>query len=328
MQRYLGPAPVGIDAYYAWRLRGGRGEGITFVDIEQGWLLGHEDLPRAQFQNGRLVEASVNHGTAVLGEIVAVDNGRGMTGIASRARFGVVSALRPGNEDDLFSVADAISVATQRLQAGDIILIEQHAKGPGDESGCNCNCGQYRFVPMEYWPAEFDAIKAATAKGIVVVEAGANGGQDLDDPIYVGAFDRNLRDSGAIMVGASNPSDQSAACFSSYGQRLDVHAWGAQVASTGYGDLDPSQQDPRRRYTKVFGGTSSASPIVTGAIAIIQGVRKANGLRPLTPREMRELLTSTGSPASGRKQIGPLPDLRKALAATLGPRLSSAALAR
>ena len=39
-------APRGIDARYAWGFSGGDGAGASFVDMEQGWNLSHEDLVR------------------------------------------------------------------------------------------------------------------------------------------------------------------------------------------------------------------------------------------------------------------------------------------
>lgn len=43
-QGYLDAAPYGINAPFAWGVQGGNGNGITFVDMEYGWLLNHEDL--------------------------------------------------------------------------------------------------------------------------------------------------------------------------------------------------------------------------------------------------------------------------------------------
>ncbi|EJR11775.1 hypothetical protein IIA_05882 [Bacillus cereus VD014] len=43
-QGYLEEAPLGINAPYAWGIKGGDGQGATFVDLEEGWLLNHEDL--------------------------------------------------------------------------------------------------------------------------------------------------------------------------------------------------------------------------------------------------------------------------------------------
>jgi hypothetical protein len=82
--------------------------------------------------------------------------------------------------------------------------------------------------------------------------------------------------------------------------------------------MDPAQSDPNRKYTKQFSGTSSASPIVTGAVLVVQGIRRANALALLSPTEMRNLLASTGTPSTGSKRIGPLPDLHKAIDSMLG----------
>ncbi len=46
-QRYLEPAPDGIDAWAAWTYPGGRGEGVTIIDIEYDWRDTHEDLENA-----------------------------------------------------------------------------------------------------------------------------------------------------------------------------------------------------------------------------------------------------------------------------------------
>lgn len=53
-QGYLGPAPRGIDAQYAWTFPGGRGQGIRVIDLESSWYLQHEDLPPAFYRNGSI----------------------------------------------------------------------------------------------------------------------------------------------------------------------------------------------------------------------------------------------------------------------------------
>lgn len=45
-QGYLTGNGVGIDAIYAWGFPGGNGAGTTFIDVERGWKLTHEDLVR------------------------------------------------------------------------------------------------------------------------------------------------------------------------------------------------------------------------------------------------------------------------------------------
>lgn len=92
---------------------------------------------------------------------------------------------------------------------------------------------------------------------------------------------------------------------------------GGNVVTTAYGDLFNPTGDPRQFYTSTFSGTSSATPIVTGAIIAIQGARKACGLAPLSPKDMRKALIDTGTPQGpGFGNIGPLPRILPALKAT------------
>lgn len=335
-QTYLNPAPNGIDAQAAWNTQGGSGSGIRIVDIEVGWALNHEDLPRPFFIDGNWTDDDdgVNHGTAVLGELVARNDGQGITGIAYQSRYGVVSVVRLSlpefePEPHYACVADSINIAASQLGAGDIILIEQHAPWafpPGNTAfACQCNCEQFQYLPVEYWQAEYDAIRNATSRGVIVVEAAGNGSQDLDNSMFNNRFNRSVRDSGAIMVGAGrvrktvvNNNDVltavlDAACFTNYGGRVDVQAWGENVWTLGYGEIKIDGDDKRQWYTRSFGGTSSASPIVAGAIACIQGARVASGNTPLAFLDMRNLLVSTGTPQTGSKHIGPQPNLAAAL---------------
>ncbi|MBV9952496.1 MAG: hypothetical protein JO291_11135 [Acidimicrobiia bacterium] len=75
-QVYRGPASPGIDAAGAVHTPGGWGSDVTVLDIEYSWHDTHEDLDAAQghlIPNGAPVDpfADDNHGTAVLGELVA-----------------------------------------------------------------------------------------------------------------------------------------------------------------------------------------------------------------------------------------------------------------
>jgi hypothetical protein len=180
------------------------------------------------------------------------------------------------------------------------------------------------LLPIEFEPDVFNAIRTATQRGIVVVEPAANGFENLDDPIYNGAFNRSKRDSGAIIVGAGLPPagiygpgpDRERVEESNYGSRVDVQGWGRFVTTCGYGDLR-QEQGENNWYTTLFGGTSSASAMVAGAAAVLQSIVKERGLPPLTPARLRQLLVSTGTPQTGNlnQQIGPRPNLRAAIEA-------------
>lgn len=338
-QLYLGPAPDGIDALFAWTLEGGQGDSVEIIDIETAWRFTHEDLIENQ---GGLVGGTViddlrrrNHGTAVIGVFGGDDNGLGVKGIAPNANTRAISHA------DL-DVGPAIMKAANLLSPGDIILVEAHAPGPRfnftiqkDPLG---NDTQNGFVAMQYFPQVFQAITFATVvRGVIVVEAAGNGSEDLDDPLYSlpqpqqgipaqTPFDRTQVDNGSIMVGAGAPPpgthgrdngpDRSRLPFSNFGACIDAQGWGAEVTTCGFGDIQgggPDDED--RSYTDQFNGTSSAAPIVAGALACIQGVLKAAGKPLLTPITARQMLRTFGSaqqdapsfPATQR--IGNRPDL-------------------
>jgi hypothetical protein len=330
-QIYLDAPPSGVDARWAWTQAGGRGRDIRIIDIEGAWRFTHEDLMQSQ---GGVVGGTQqvgvdwrNHGTAVLGEYSGDINTVGVVGISSEA---IASAVAHGN----IGSAGAINQAAARLRAGDIMLLEMHRPGPrfafaqrNDQRG---------YIAVEWWPDDFAAILNATSRGIIVVEAAGNGAENLDDVLYQtpgpgfpagwrNSFRRTNRDSGAIVVGAGAPPpnthgrnhgpDRSRLDFSNWGALVDAQGWGREVTTCGYGDLQGGSNEDLW-YTDTFSGTSSASPIVSGAIACIQGMAKARGRAVLTPAQVRNCLRSTGSPqqdAPGRpatQRIGTRPDIR------------------
>jgi hypothetical protein len=333
-QGYLDAAPGGIDARYAWTLSGGGGDGVRIIDLEWSWRFSHEDLTQNQGGVvGGTSSGSADHGTAVIGAISGDRNSMGVTGICPDANISAVAFSMPS--------AAAIRLAADRLSPGDIILLEIHRAGP--RFNFQSRPDQRGYVAIEWWPDDFDAIRYAISRGVIVVEAAGNGAENLDDPIYntpasgfprnwTNPFNRANRDSGAIVVGAGAPPsgthgndwgpDRSRLDFSNYGALIDAQGWGREVTSCGYGDLQGGPNEDFW-YTDRFSGTSSASPIVVGALTCVQGVLRANGRIPLSPARARELLRATGSPqqdAPGRpatQRIGNRPNLRQLIARAL-----------
>lgn len=334
LQGYLDPAPGGLDARYAWTHTGGRGGGVQIIDIEGDWQLTHECLRAQQIKlhYGLTDPAWRDHGTAVLGEIAATDDNIGVIGISHDSRVGTVSIFDP--DTGASGTARAIDEAANELDSGDILLIELHR--PGSRYGFKVMQDQEGYIPVEWWPDDFIAIRKAVSRGIIVVSAAGNGAENLDDALYdkpltffnsswKNPFRRNLWDSGSILVGAGAPPrgqdpDRSRLSFSNYGSSVDAQGWGDAVVSCGYGNF---QDDPNedRRYTASFSGTSSAAPMIVGTLACLQGIRRAAGQSPLTPSQARTLLRACGSPqqdAPGRpatQRIGFRPDLKALIAA-------------
>src|SRR5262249_7254886 len=154
----------------------------------------------------------------------------GVTGISWGADIG----LAPANTANRgYNPANAILLAVANGEPGDVILIEQQTGVcglPGPCNGPGGNCG-----PLEWVSSVFAAIQTAVANGFVVVEAAGNGAVNLDQPACGDIFNRNVRDSGAIIVGAGFPPgsglDRQREPFSTYGSRVNLQGWGSDVAT-------------------------------------------------------------------------------------------------
>jgi hypothetical protein len=315
MQGYLRPAPQGTGADFSLADPRTRGAGITIADLEYYWTADHEDLqldPVATHIGGDAWPQYTNfadeHGTAVFGEMVAKDNGYGVTGgVPDATMRGMSPTRRNANGSTSYVPGPALVYLAQFLNPGDVVLIEQQTVGPN---------GGTAYVPLEWTQSAFDAMRMITDLGAIVVETGANGSQNLDAPEMQGRFDRNVRDSGAIIVGAASPTTRAALNFSSYGTRMDLQGWGQGITTTGlngnlFGGTSPANLT--RRYTSSMNGTSGAGPIVTNAVVAVQSYLKATGRPLLTSAQMIELLRATGTPQTGTRLVGPLPNIEAAL---------------
>jgi hypothetical protein len=342
-QQYLERGPKGVGVRSAWRHARGDGTGVRFVDVEQGWRLDHEDLPkRPHLPLHGESRYFMRHGTSVLGVVLAVDNSVGMVGIAPGVRAELVSEwyrlhLPPGSPRParlVHSPAGAVLRAASLLEPGSVLLIESQLGTSLD--------GIYYGRPLECDEQALEAIRLATQLDIVVVEAAGNtadaqdgkqGFGDLDAADTWATLSRDDPDSGAILVAASKWHATSGRSLdgyhlrtsdSNYGTRVDCFAWGDGVVSLAMPE-DPAEEGGAlpAGYRDDFGGTSSAAAIIAGVAALVQGLLRAKRKPPLRPKEMRALLSDpelgtralTAPPEEvGSKQdlhLGVMPDLAK-----------------
>ncbi len=307
-QSYHGPNP-GLNMTHAWTL-GARGQGIQIADCEYGYIIGTEDLCNVIDEPGQTVDPTVasygwdNHGTAVLGEMVSLDNAYGCTGLVpdATALFFSEWTVEEGSRR-----VTAIANAIASVECGDVVLLEMQTVNFGSNYG-----------PAELDPAVWTVVRNGTDAGVIVVGAAGNGDQDLDSATY--ATYRGWGDSGAIIVGAgSADTSHDKLSFSTYGSRVNVQAWGDwSVFTLGYGDYATYGGDDRQQYTAGFSGTSSASPMVTACVASLQSLSEATYGCRMGPRSMRQLLMDNGIAQGSGGHIGPLPDMAAASSALLG----------
>jgi serine protease len=305
-QGHLDPAPLGIDARAAHARPGGDGAGQSVVCLDWGWNLRHEALAahRPRLVSG-VNHSRFHHGTAALGVLAARGAGP-CVGVAPGVAS--VRCVSPWREGGGYSTAEAIADAVAVMAFGDVLLVNAQTH----------HRGRLR-VPVEVLPPVFEAIVAATAAGVLVVEAAGNGGADLDAVTdergarFLRRGDDGFRDSGALLVAAATPeaphARMGASCF---GSRVDCFAWGARVFT-----LHTDAAGRESGYAE-FGGTSSAAPIVAGAALAVQGLAEAALGRRLSPAQLRATLSDPrlGTPSAdpARDRVGVMPDLRAVLA--------------
>ncbi|GAA4451174.1 hypothetical protein GCM10023189_12830 [Nibrella saemangeumensis] len=309
-QVYLDTAPNGIDARYAWGFVGGDGQGQRVIDLERGWTFGHEDLTAhgITLLHGTLLDSSRSHGTAVFGEICASDNTLGCVGITPNVASVRAVSFHGSTQQD------AILAAIATMNFGDVLLLEAQNWVPGLPS---------MLGPIEVTDAVYEVLRLATALGIIVVEAGGNGTNNGSTPPF--AMDTyvapggnailnpggvGFRDSGAIIVSAStSAAPHTRMPWAPHGQRIDCYAWGENINT-----CSSNSSGATNLYQTSFGGTSGASPIITGAALAVQGIIEASFGFRYSPRQMRAVLRNpaTGTPPATTEttQINVMPNLR------------------
>ncbi|MAP55691.1 S8 family peptidase [Altibacter sp.] len=204
------------------------------------------------------------HGTHVAGIIAAQrNNGIGMDGIAQNVKIMAVRAVPDGDEYDK-----------------DIALAIRYAVDNGAKV-INTSFGKY-YSPHPEWV--WDAIKYASDKDVLIVNAAGNEGYNLDT-IQVYPNDQKGVEAEIgetfITIGALNYDygSELIADFSNYGKsNVDAFAPGVKIWST----------TPLNNY-EYLQGTSMAAPAVAGVAAMIRSYYPN-----LSAKQVKDILMNSG----------------------------------
>ncbi len=251
-----------IGASEFWE-RGNKGENITIAIIDTGCDINHPDLKDRIIGVRNFTSDSrrdvnnvidyVGHGTHVAGTIAASDNGKGIVGVAPKAKLLILKALsRSGGQYSW--VINAINYAVSK----NVDIISMSLGGPIDN------------------PQLHKAIKGAVDNEILVVCAAGNSGDNNASTIelsYPAAYNE------VISVGSFNANRQASG-FSSSNNEVDLVAPGQ-----GYGNNGVISTAPGGKYVEMQ-GTSMATPHVAGALALIKNWANKTFGRKLTEAEL------------------------------------------
>lgn len=269
----------------------GRGARVHFSD--GGLYPNHEDLRGNPDLHvvGLSPNDNPHHGTASVGLLLARSNAFGMTGICHASELYMYDNRATDTRDQWQTPKDLL----RHVRPGDIVAVNRQT--------ANINVLS-TFLPSLHDQLWWDSTRALTQRGAVVVNAASNGsnatdaskgvtrgyGVDLSQWRYF----EDLGDADAILIGACQSWDGKAHQYSNYGYRYRMlNAWGDSVATLGYGELqDKAGND--RDYTNTYAGTSSATPLVTGALALIQSYAIEHHHIYLNANQMHLLVMESG----------------------------------
>lgn len=282
----------GLNVRRAWdRQVTGKGARIHFSD--GGLYPHHEDL--RDNPNLRIVTEGPNHnprhGTASAGILVATANGLGVTGVAKDSEL----YLYNNRADDANGRSRTINALLRHVEPGDIVGINRQTINLADPN---------TLLPTVHDALWRDMVRELVRRGAVVVVAASNGSSQTDagHGTVAGhgvdlAQHRNFADHadvGAILVGACQSWDGKPHAYSNYNYRYRMlNAWGDSVVTLSYGALQDKDGEDSD-YTDTYAGTSSATPMVAGALSLIQSYAMEQHHIYLNADQMHLLVMASG----------------------------------
>ena len=234
----------------------------------------YSDINERYYGNNDVEGPDARHGTHVAGIIAANrKNDIGVKGIADNVKIMSVRAVPNGDERDK-DVANAIRYAADN---GANIINMSFGKG---------------FSPNK--EAVDKAVKYAESKGVLLIHAAGNDGDDLDKEsnfpnktFTVGGQAKTWLEIGASSWGAD---ENFVGSFSNYGKKsVDLFAPGVQIYST----------TPNDNYENLQ-GTSMAAPATSGVAAILMSY-----FPELSAEDVKEILRQSTRKFDGLKVTKP-----------------------
>jgi subtilisin family serine protease len=198
--------------------------------------------------------------------------------VAPRAQIIPVKVLSANGSGDIGTVAAGVLYAID--QGADIINLSLGGSTGG-------------IITSEV-QALINAVGTAQSRGVMIVAAAGNGGSDGvgdcndKDPIYPASID-----SVAVVAVAAVDSQNSLTQYSNFGaSTVDIAAPGGSGFISIYSTYRKICSSFCSTYSNYVGmsGTSMASPIVAGVVAMIMSVRS-----DLTLSEIRQILFQSGT---------------------------------
>lgn len=269
-----------IGVFNAWNTTMGDSS-IKIAVLDDGFDLNHKELitkyifPWNTISNNDQVYANSNtnfHGTHVAGTIIGeANNNFGISGVAPKCQFIPIQISDNSGYITTSSILDGLFYALKN-KADIINLSLGFSLGPKAK---NMNKGEQQSIidnslkdEEELWNDVFEIAKNSNT---IIVQAAGN------DAIMAGV-DPMKRSKNSIVVGALNAS-LNPTTFTNYGSFVDIYAPGKQI----YSSLPNNQMG-------YLDGTSMASPIVAGCVALIKS-HKPN----LTAKELIELVKKSAN---------------------------------
>lgn len=240
-----------------------KGTGIGVAVIDTGIDLKHPDLAsnivanKSCIVNRRNGNDDNGHGSHVAGTIAALNNSRGVVGVAPEAKLIAVKVLNAAGSGSWSSVICGIDWVTANASKYNI-KVANMSLGGGGLSDNNCGNGNN--------DALHKAICKSTAQGVTYVVAAGNSGAEAskfvpaaydDTVITVSALADSDGQAGGSGSATIYGADDTFASFSNYGGVIDLGAPGVAIYSTWKGG----------GYNTIS-GTSMATPHVAGSAAL------------------------------------------------------------